>query len=219
FRIYENVTPVIEGPGPVEFYFSETGYTLSWNVSDDYLNMYKILRNEEDFAEGTINPDNPVITISLDNLAIGIHNFTLYANDTSGNTAVHSVLVTVNIDDITPLIGSSPADIFYSQGAVNIIFSWTATDEFKDYYTIDVDGEIVENENWISDTIMFDFSGLIEGEHEVTLKVYDLGGNMAESTVLVHVSAPVVTRYLIAAGLISLGAIVVVALIWFVRYR
>ncbi|MFW9927516.1 MAG: hypothetical protein ACFFDM_12255 [Candidatus Thorarchaeota archaeon] len=219
FRIYENVTPVIEGPGPLEFYFSETGYTLSWNVSDDYLNMYKILRNDEDFAEGSINPDNPVITINLDNLVIGTHNFTLYANDTSGNTAINSVLVTVNRDDITPLIVTSPADIFYSQGARNIIFSWTATDDFKDYYTIEIDGEIVENEDWTSNTIEFDFSGLIQGEHEVTLKVYDLGGNMAESTVLVHVSAPVVMTYLMAAGLISLGAVVVIALIWFIRYR
>lgn len=219
FRIYENVTPVIEGPGPVEFYYTETGYTLSWNVSDENLNMYEILQNETDFAQGAIDPGDPVITISLDNLAIGVHNFTLYANDTSGNTAFHSVLVTVNRDDISPLIITSPPEIYYSQGAGNIIYSWTATDDFKDYYTIEVDGVIIESEDWTSETIEFDFSGLIQGEHEVILKVYDLGGNMAESIVLVHVSAPVVLGYLMAAGLISLGIIVVLVLIWFVRYR
>jgi hypothetical protein len=218
-RIHENVTPVIEGPDPVEFYFSETGYSLSWNITDEYLNLYEILRNDEDFAEGTIDPDDPVITISLNDLAIGVHNFTLYANDTSGNTAIHSVLVTVLSDDVVPLIVFTPADISYAQGDTHLIFSWTATDDFKDYYTIAVDGEIIVTDDWTTDDIEFDFSGLIQGEHEITLKVYDLGGNMAESTVLAHVSAPTTLGYLISAGLIAVGAIVVIALIWFVRYR
>jgi hypothetical protein len=218
-RIHENVTPVIEGPDPVEFYFSETGYTLSWNTTDEFLNMYEILRNDEDFAEGTIDPDDPVITISLNDLAIGVHNFTLYANDTSGNTAIHSVLVTVLGDDVVPLIVFTPADISYAQGDTNLIFTWTATDEFKDYYTIAVDGEIIVTADWTTDDIEFDFSGLIQGEHEITLKVYDIGGNMAESTVLAHVSSPTALGYLISAGLIAVGAIVVIALVWFVRYR
>lgn len=218
-RFYENVTPVIEGPEPVEFYFSETGYTLSWNVSDDYLNMYDVLRNNETFEDGTINPDDPVISISLDGLEIGVHNFTLFANDTSGNTATDSVLVTVIGDDISPLIIFTPADISYPQGAGNQVFNWTATDDFMDYYTIEVDGEIILTADWLTENIEFDFAGLILGDHEVTLKVYDLGGNMAESTVLVHVSAPTALGYLTTAGLIALGAIVVIALIWFVRYR
>ncbi|TET08278.1 MAG: hypothetical protein E3J86_10965 [Candidatus Thorarchaeota archaeon] len=218
-RLYENVTPIIEGPDPVEFYFSETGYTLSWNITDDYLNMYDILRNDEDFLEGTINPDEPVITISLDGLAIGVHNFTMYANDTSGNTAIHSVLVTVLSDDVVPILVYAPPDISYAQGDTNLIYSWTATDDFKDYYTIAVDGEIIITADWTTDDIEFDFSGLIQGEHEVTLKVYDLGANMVESTVLVHVSAPTAIGYLTSAGLIAIGAIIFIALIWFVRYR
>ncbi len=181
--------------------------------------MYEILRNDEDFAEGTIDPDDPVIRISLDDLAIGVHNFTLYANDTSGNTAMHSVLVTVLGDDVVPLIVFSPDDISYAQGDTHLIFYWTATDDFKDYYTIAVDGEIIVTDDWTTDDIEFDFSGLIQGEHEITLKVYDLGGNMAESTVLAHVSAPTTLGYLISAGLIAVGAIVVIALIWFVRSR
>lgn len=219
FRIYENVTPVIEGPEPVEFYFTETGYTLSWNVTDDYLNMFEILRNDEKFDEGIINPDDPVITISLDQLAIGVHNFTLYANDTSGNTATHSVLVTVNRDDIAPIIVYSPATIYYAQGDRNLIFSWTATDDFKDYYTIEIDGDLIITEDWTTDNIEFDFSGLLQGTHEVTLKVYDLGGNMAESTVIVQVSVSTVLVYIISAGLIAAGIIAFIVIVWFVRYR
>jgi hypothetical protein len=218
-RFYENVTPVIEGPDPVEFYYGETGYSLTWNVSDDNIQAYEITRNDQDFDNGTINPDNPVITISLDNLVVGVHNFTLSVNDTSGNFATHSVLVTVNSDDISPVIVFSPADIFYAQGAGNQVYNWTVTDDFKDYYTIEVDGEVIVTEDWIADDIEFDFAGLLQGDHVVTLKAYDQGGNVAESSVNVYVSASVQSAYLFAIGLTALGAIVVIGLVWFIRYR
>ena len=218
-RFYENVTPVIEGPGPVQIFFSETGHSLSWNVTDDYVNMYKILDNDTLVESGTIDPEEPVIQISIDNLAIGVHNFSLYANDTSGNTAINSVLVTVIGDTTAPVIMYSPSAIHYAQGATNKVYNWTATDDFKDYYEILVDGVVILNNTWSNEKIEFDFSGLAQGEHNVTLRVYDIGGNMAESVVLVTVAASEASVYLSYAAFIAVGLIVVVAAIWFVRYR
>jgi len=218
-RIYENVTPVIDGPDPIEFYYTITGKSLLWNVTDEFVNQYRITDNDTEVATGDIDSERPVITISLNGLNIGVHNFTLYANDTSGNTATYSVLVTVLRDDITPMIIYSPPDLAYAQGDLVPMKNWTATDDFKDYYTISVDGEIRVNTTWISDNIGFDFSGLIEGSHTVTLKVYDRGGNYAESTVTVLVSQSTVSRYIIFSGLVILAAIGLVALVWFVRYR
>jgi hypothetical protein len=218
-RFYENVTPVIEGPDPVEFTFSETGYSLSWNVTDDYPNMYEVHQNDELYASSTINPDEPVIVISLDGLEIGAHNFTLYANDTSGNTATHSVLVTVLRDDVLPVITYTPADIYYAQGDTHHVYNWTASDDFKDYYEIRVDGVVVFTADWTTAIIEFDFSGLRQGQHNVTLKVYDLGGNMAESIVIVYVSASTASVYLTSAALLAVGVIAFIGIIWFVRYR
>ncbi len=218
-RFYENVTPVIEGPDPIEFIFTETGYSLSWNVTDDYPNMYKVHDNDEPFANGIINPDEPVIRISLDGLSIGIHNFTLYVNDTSGNNAMNSVLVTVLEDTIFPVITFTPADIYYAQGDRHQVYNWTAVDDSKDYYVILVDGELVQTADWTTSNIEFDFSGLLQGQHNVTLKVYDLGGNMAESTVKVYVSASTAMVYLTSAALISVGVLALIGIIWFVRYR
>jgi len=218
-RIFENVTPVIEGPDPVEFYYSVTGKTLSWNVTDDFVNKYRITDNETELESGDINPDEPVITINLNGLNIGIHNFTLVANDTSGNSASFSVLVTVLRDDIAPTILYAPPDLEYAQGDSVPIRNWTATDDFKDYYTISVDDEIRVNNAWTSDNIEFDFSGLLEGSHTVILRVYDIGGNYAESTVLVIVTQSTVARYIIYGGLVALVAIGLIALVWFVRFR
>jgi len=45
---------------------------------------------------------------------------------------------TILQSDIVPIIVFAPDDISYSQGDSNIIRNWTATDEYKDYYTITV---------------------------------------------------------------------------------
>ncbi len=218
-RFYENVTPVIEGPDPLEFTFGERGHSLSWNVTDEYPDKYVITKDGENFANGTIDPEEPVITISLDGLGVGVHNFTLYANDTSGNLATYSVLVTVLGDDVLPVITYTPPDIHYAQGDRNQVYSWTATDEFMDYYVILVDNVVVVTDDWTTMNIEFDFGGLSLGQHNVTLRVYDTSGNMAESTVRVFVSASTASVYLTWAILISVGVIAVVALIWFIRYR
>ncbi len=218
-RFYENVTPVIEGPDPVEFTFGEKGHSLTWNITDEYPDKYVIQKNDDQFADGTIDPEEPVISISLDGLEVGVHNFTLYANDTSGNFATYSVLVTVLGDEVPPVIMYTPPDVYYAQGDRNKVYNWTATDDFMDYYIILVDNVIVVTDDWTTTNIAFDFAGLLQGQHNVTLKVYDLSSNMAESTVMVFVSASVASVYLTWAILITAGVIALVAIIWFVRYR
>lgn len=218
-RFYENVTPVIEGPDPLEFTFTESGYSLSWNVTDDYPNMYEIHKNDELYTNGTIDPDEPVITINLDDIEVGVHNFSLFVNDTSGNTAMHSVLVTVLGDDVDPLITYAPAAIYYAQGDTHQTYNWTASDDFMDYYEILVDGVVVITADWTTNLIEFDFSGLREGLHNVTLRVHDLGGNTAESIVMVHVSSSTASVYLTSAALLAVGVIALIGIIWFVRSR
>jgi hypothetical protein len=188
-------------------------------VTDDNLNMYDVRKNDEPFANGTIDPEEPVITISLDGLEIGIYNFTLYANDTSGNTASNSVLVTVLGDDVIPIITYVPPDIRYAQGTTGQVYNWTATDDFKDYYEILVDGVLVFTADWTTNNIEFDFSGLLQGSHNVTLRVYDIGSNMAESTVTVFVSTSTAMVYLTWSALISAVSILIIGIVWFVRYR
>ncbi|MFX0056001.1 MAG: hypothetical protein ACFFAX_15130 [Promethearchaeota archaeon] len=219
FGVYENITPTIEGPEDVEFYFSETGFSLTWNVTDEFMNMYVLTRDGTEVASGVLDPDNPFVTYGLDNLAIGVYVFHLFVNDTSGNNATDDATVTVNRDDIDPLITYTPPDLAYAQGARNIIRNWTATDNFKSTYTIAIDGIVYVSEDWESETIEFDFAGLSAGVHEVTLTVYDLGGNSASSTVTVSVSISDALYYLTAAAIGTLVITAIGIVVWYVRYR
>ncbi|MFX1544393.1 MAG: collagen binding domain-containing protein, partial [Promethearchaeota archaeon] len=87
FQVYENITPVIEGPEDVEFYFSETGFSLTWNVTDEFMNMYVLTRDGTEVASGILDAEFPFVNYGLDNLAIGVYVFRLFVNDTSGNNA------------------------------------------------------------------------------------------------------------------------------------
>ncbi|MHA2003950.1 MAG: hypothetical protein ACW960_07575 [Candidatus Thorarchaeota archaeon] len=219
FRVYENITPIIEGPEDVEFIFSETGFSLTWNITDEFMDKYVLTRDGTEIASGTLDPINPFVTYGLDNLAIGVYMFSLYVNDTSGNNVTDDVTVTVNRDDIAPLITYEPPDLSYSQGARNIIRNWTATDDFRSTYTIAIDEIVYVSESWESDTIEFDFAGLSAGLHEVKLTVYDLGGNTASSIVTVTVSVADAAFYLMATALVATAVIILVVVVWFIRYR
>ncbi len=216
-RIYENIIPTIEGPEDIEYYFTETGHSIQWNVSDDHLNMFEVTLDGEPVLNGTVNPEEPFISINVDGLAIGVHTYTLKVNDTSGNDAYDDVVVTVKRDDVAPVITYEPGDIYYDRGTVDIIRNWTATDEFMDIYNITVDGFLVVESDWTSETIKFDFSGLSEGIHYVILRVYDLGGNYAKSTVVVHVSMPTGIRVTLVLAAIIAIVVGLTTLFWYLR--
>ncbi|TFG14596.1 carboxypeptidase regulatory-like domain-containing protein [Candidatus Thorarchaeota archaeon] len=218
-RVYEDTPPVVEGPDDVEFYRFEAGYSLRWNVSDDYLDSYWILRNDEMAKNGSINPAQPFVTISLDNLGLGVYNYYFVVNDTSGNEASDNVTVTVKRDDVAPEIIYSPDTVIYNRGDLNVIRNWTAEDDYKKNYTISVDGFIVEQGEWTSENIEFDFAGLADGVHYVKLTVYDVGGNSASDTVEVIVGPP-----LVILGIYTIVGVVVVALViavvyWYAKIR
>ena len=61
-----------------------------------------------------------------------------------------------------------------------------------DYYEILVDGVLVLTADWTTNLIEFDFSGLQEGEHNVTLRVYDVLGRLTAT--LFDGTAPIGTH-------------------------
>ena len=131
------------------------------------------------------------------------------------------------LDDIVPVMVFTPDDIYYSQGDINIIRNWTASDDFMDYYTITIatiigdtiTTEEVVNADWETENIEFDFAGLLSGTYDITLSVFDLGGNSVQSTVRVVVTQAYLVTYLTWMTIGSVAIIALIAIIWFVRFR
>ncbi len=218
-RVYENITPVITAPDDVSFYYTETGHSIRWNLTDPYLDSYILYRNGTKITNGSLSEDEPFYSYALTGLAIGTYNFTLWVNDTSNNWATDQVIVPVMRDDVMPEFTYVPPTLSYAQGDTDLVRNWTATDQFMHSYSIAVDGHVVVQGAWKSKTISFDFSGLAQGIHNVTLSVTDLGGNTASSTVEVIVGPPMELVALEVVGVLAVAIIVIGLAVWYVKYR
>lgn len=218
-RIYENATPVINGPSDVQYYFNQTGHTVRWNVSEAHMDKYVISRNGTSISNGSLDPDKPYVSVNVDGLKVGTYIYSCMVNDTSGNFAIDNVTVLVKRDDVLPVFAYTPPSIYYSLGDTNMVRNWTVTDDFKLTYNITVDGALVVSGLWKSEKISFDFAGLSQGLHSVVLTVVDLGNNSVSSTVTVVVSPPLVVEAMIVAAVTALAVVIVVVVLWFVKYR
>jgi hypothetical protein len=218
-RIYEDIVPVIDSPDDIEFYWTEEGQSLRWNLTDDYLDSYILYRDNVGIENGSLDQDEPFFSTQVTSLRIGVYTYSLWVNDTSGNSAFGNVTVTAKIDDVAPVFSYEPADIYYARGATNIIHNWTVTDDYMANYTITVNGFVIVEEDWTSDTIEFDFSGLAEGSHTVALTVRDLGGNAVTSEVMVHVSTPTATYGIMGVLAVSGVLVLIGVFFWYFKYR
>ena len=121
----------------------------------------------------------------------GTYNVTVWANDTSGNT--NSTYYEFTVDNTEPSVTiSSPSQGAYL-GSSDVTVSWTGSDNFQiDHYEISLDGQTpIDKGTSTSHT----FTGVPDGDHNVTVYVYDKAGNINFDIVYftVDTQAPTVT--------------------------
>jgi len=84
--------PIIDEPADITYEEGETGYSITWKPRDANPHMYNITMNGTLIAFGDWG--GGAITIDLD-LIVGTYIFICSVNDTSGNSASDTVIVTV----------------------------------------------------------------------------------------------------------------------------
>jgi len=180
---FEVTEPIINEPEDISYAEFSEGNELVWYLFDDNLRNWEV-RIDSQFWQGDAwNFAN--VAVNIDGLAYGTHTVDIIVWDLSGNNVTDTVIVTV-FDDIDPTI-SSPhnAIIFYGVAGNEIV--WYVDDQNPDTYELFRDGEVFVTGDWSSGTHSISLDGLSEGEHEFTLAIYDVDGNMASDTVIIHV--------------------------------
>jgi parallel beta-helix repeat protein len=89
----EYISPEIDSPDNIEYTEGETGHVITWTPDDTYPALFEILRNGSTIDSGPW--DGSAISVSVDGLFPGIHNYTLTVWDLTGNSESDTVLVTV----------------------------------------------------------------------------------------------------------------------------
>ncbi|MFX1368974.1 MAG: hypothetical protein ACFFAY_10275 [Promethearchaeota archaeon] len=181
--VSDATTPSLDSPQDIIKEYSVTGSILQWTCSDLLPDYFIITRNAVTIESGAWNGTN--LEVRLDGLALGAYTFSLFVNDTSGNSAEDGVIVTI-ADLITPTI-DHPADIWYLEGSLGNMITWSPDDLFPTEYSVFVNGVEAESEDWDGSSISYSADGLAVGVHNFTLVVIDINGNSAIDSVQVAV--------------------------------
>ncbi len=112
--VIDTTPPQIDHPADIIIEPSDENNSITWSPSDLKPSSYEIYENDTLIAFGSWN-GSPIV-YSLDGLVPGVHLFTIYVNDTSGNLATDSVLVIINPQGV-------PVDwaVFISLGSGGVI--------------------------------------------------------------------------------------------------
>lgn len=217
--LVKDTTPptIIASPLSQEFEKGIPNKLLTFTLIEDFPDIYVLERNgtviESDFySNGT------VIVVDASALDPGYWIFTMFANDTSGNSETATATVRVYPSEAPVFISKPPDTYDMVEGSTGNVLNWTVTDRSPAYYLIYVDGDLKENSTWSSGIpIEYNIDFLEEGTHNVTIVVYDLVGNSNSHTVTVNVSAPIAPppdrTLLLIAGVVALVIIIVIVIV------
>ncbi|TXT55664.1 MAG: hypothetical protein BAJATHORv1_30044 [Candidatus Thorarchaeota archaeon] len=190
-HVLDTTGPEVTSISSMSIELGSSGNELTWQASDLYPDSYSI------YINGTISEliswSGNDITLPMDDLSLGVYNYTLIFRDTSGNTGNSSTIVTI-VDTINPEI-SQPSDIEFIVGTLGESITWTVTEANPASYvvylddTVLVSSEFGEPDNQDQIGIAISLNGLDIGVYNYTIVVVDEGGNAISDTVMVYVIA------------------------------
>ena len=91
------IAPIITRPADISYLVNTTGHNISWYIADKNPSNYSILHNYRyiDTERNKTWSENQTISLSIDNLPIGIHLFSIIVEDLGHNTVSDDVVVMV----------------------------------------------------------------------------------------------------------------------------
>jgi parallel beta-helix repeat protein len=173
---------VLADHGDEDFQFGSSGASFTWNsfsIEPDYYTIY---------IEGVVHEegswDGYGITVNVNTSSLGIFNYTLFVNGTSGYSANDTVWVT--IFNNPPTI-SSPINRDYNFDTTGHTLSWTMSDANPFGYYLYINEVLDSWGAWSGASPLISIDGLPIGTHNFTMMVNDTCGLSASDSVIVTV--------------------------------
>jgi hypothetical protein len=182
--VIDTTVPNLSAPVDISYEEEAVGNVINWIAIDTHPDTYHIYQDGMEVKTESWVSDNP-ITISVDGLTVGSYNYTLIVKDSSMNSAIDTVMVTVyNVS--TPLLIHHD-DITYERGSTGNNISWAVISPTPITYILYINETKVDNGSNVSaNTIVVSIDGLAVGSYNYTLKIINSLGT-ASDTVMVKV--------------------------------
>ncbi len=186
FVVMEDDAPFLDSPADITMDEGSTGNTLTWNPTDQHPLNYSLYRDSILIEWASWNGSS--LTFSLDTLAKGYYNYTLQVFDINGLWASDTVFVTVN--DVTPPVIESPGDQFIFTGTTGNVLRWNVSDLYIASAVVYRDGVQQTGAGFYGTFVNISIDGLMVGDYNYTVLVWDTSSNEATDTVIVTVWDP-----------------------------
>jgi len=189
-NVIDNLAPNLpRRPGNLTLVLNSDPSYINWTWMDYKPAYYNITKDGDVVQYGTQWYSGVPIKfgIDADDLGVGIYNYTINVNDTSGNTAWNDVKV--NISNI-PIALSQEYDVIYTYGEVIDNLTWTPswdTTHNPNWYIIEKDGVTVLSGSWGSRGITYNITGFWVGNYTIKCSISNDNGDWATDTVNVTV--------------------------------
>jgi hypothetical protein len=193
-EIFLNYDYVSEPPAPpqpsiddIEDFGYEAGTTdnvIEWSIANFTPTSYELYRNGGLLTSDSW-PGGSTIEVNVDNLGLGVYNYTMVIFGDGSTVVSDTVFVTVT-DTTSPSLGN-PLDINYELGSRGHSIVWSVADLYPGSYNISQDGIPIEIDVWTSGSIELDIDGLDLGVYDFTILIVDTSGNAAFDSVTVTV--------------------------------
>ncbi|MCL7412368.1 MAG: PGF-pre-PGF domain-containing protein [ANME-2 cluster archaeon] len=97
--VQDTTPPVINNPSDVQIEQDVTG-SITWIITETYPDKYWVLRNSTEIVAPADYENNEELTVPINTSALGIWNYTIFCNDTSGNETSDQVNITITTKHI-----------------------------------------------------------------------------------------------------------------------
>ncbi|MFW9993338.1 MAG: hypothetical protein ACFFD4_14940 [Candidatus Odinarchaeota archaeon] len=180
--------------------YPQSSLTLGpvWKAYDDYPDKYAIYFDSVLDSSGSWSSGDS-IQVPVNQLPVGYYNLTITFNDTSGNIASKQVWINITDPDIEKAqITVNYSDLLLPRNfASNHCITWEIAEDYLFNITLYQDDSILPltdysieiSNNSGSVKCIIETGTLLEGIHNYTLLIQDMGNNNATSTVLVTITS------------------------------
>jgi hypothetical protein len=192
---------IINQPTDINYISGSLGHYIIWNPVSSNPASFQVYRDGTWVAGGLWDGDP--ITIGVDDLPAGLHNYTCTAYELSGDEV--SDTVSVNVTEYCKVIIDSPSPITYSTDTITVGLSGDA-----EYYWYSIEGVDSVNQTWTSTTLRT----LVDGSYVFHAYGNDSAGNEVHKSInfiidttppLIVITSPIPTTYPSSVVSISLN--------------
>lgn len=173
---------VLSSHSDVSYHLGTIGASFTWASFSAEPDHYIIYLEGAVHSEGVW--DGLAIHVDVDTSSLGIYNYTLFINSTSGEYKIDTVLVTIY--DNNPTI-NSPPDTGYNFDTTGHNILWSPNDLNPYGYYVYLNDDLYTSGIWDGSPVQLDIDGLPVGIHIFTLLVNDTSGNSISDSVQVTV--------------------------------